>query len=396
MNHYVIFEDEFAEALYPFSLNHASFEVRCGNFTNLDRIRSILQPNDRVTLLVRSEIADLIKERFSGFSVNPGEIDPGLWLNGACLWSQTQIEAFSPVHSYTVSGRLAAFTTRETVTLENEASLLSDASEVSSAVDGILFNHIWDAIFHNGRQIYRDAAELFLKKPAGVHPSATLVNPDDIFLGPGSIVAAGAVLDATKGPIIIGDKGVVGIGALVQGPVSIGQASMINPGAKLMGNVTTGPVCKIGGELEDCILQGFSNKQHDGFLGHSYLGEWINLGANTNTSDLKNNYSSVSVTLDDKPVETGMQFLGTMMGDFSKTGISTMLNTGTVCGMGANIFGSDFQPKFIPSFAWGRSGRTEIDKFIKTCELAKARRGAKLTIAEKEFFRYLYEQKIGV
>ncbi len=394
MNHYIVYEDEFAGALYPFSLNHASFEVRCGTFTNLDRIRSTLQPDDRLTLLVRSEIVDLIKERFRGFSVNPDGIEPGLWLNGACLWSMAQIEALSPAHSYNVSGRLAAFKTVETVLYENIAALLAEAQEVSSGIEGILFTHIWEAIFHNGRQIYRDAAELFLKKPGGVHPSATLVNPEDIFLGTGSTVGAGAILDASGGPIVIEEKASVGIGSLIQGPAAIGPATIINPGAKLRGNVSTGPVCKLGGEVEDSILQGYSNKQHDGYLGHSYLGEWINLGANTNTSDLKNNYSPVRVTLNDELIETGMQFLGTMMGDYSKTGISTMLNTGTICGIGANIFGSDFQPKSIPSFAWGKKGRTELDKFIKTCEIMKARRGLKLSVAEREHLAYLYENSL--
>tara|TARA_B100000929_G_C15219272_1_gene322057 strand:- start:107 stop:568 length:462 start_codon:yes stop_codon:yes gene_type:complete len=149
-------------------------------------------------------------------------------------------------------------------------------------------------------------------------------------------------------------------------------------------------MCKIGGEVEDVIFQGYSNKQHDGFLGHSYIGEWVNLGANTNNSDLKNNYSNIRLKIGENIIETDKQFLGTIMGDYSRTGISTMLNTGTIIGLGANIFGEGFQSKYIPSFQWGREDRTDLEKFLLVVDRMKKRRNIKMSNQEKEFLIQLY------
>ena len=186
----------------------------------------------------------------------------------------------------------------------------------------------------------------------------------------------------------------VDIGALVQGPVYIGKNSKINPGAKLRGNIAIGTTCKVGGEVEDVIIHAYSNKQHDGFLGHSYIGEWVNIGANTNNSDLKNNYSTIRINLSkDLEINTMQQFLGVLIGDYSKSGISTMFNSGTVVGLGANVFGSDFQPKYIESFSWGGGeNQTDFDKFIETCERVKSRRNMELTSAERKFLKNLYSQ----
>ena len=164
----------------------------------------------------------------------------------------------------------------------------------------------------------------------------------------------------------------------------------INPGAKLRGNVTLGPMCRIGGEVKDVIFHGYSNKQHDGFLGHSYIGEWVNLRANTNNSNLKNNYSNVRLRIEDEVIETGKQFFGTMIGDYSRTGISTMLNTGTIIGLGANIFGGGFQDKYIPSFQWGKESKTELDKFLLVAEKMQKRRDKKMSLNEKAFITKLY------
>jgi len=180
---------------------------------------------------------------------------------------------------------------------------------------------------------------------------------------------------------------------MIKGPVFISSKCVINPGTKLRGNVVLGPVSKIGGELEDCIIQGFSNKQHDGFLGHSYLGEWVNLGANTNNSNLKNNYSNVKIRLNNKLLDTHKKFLGVLMGDFSRTGISTMFNTGTYVGVGANIFGSEFQTKNIKSFQWGKSDTTNFEKLIETCRIMKSRRNLKFEECEEILLRFLYERE---
>ena len=189
------------------------------------------------------------------------------------------------------------------------------------------------------------------------------------------------------------DKNVyIDIGSLIKGPVYIGANSVVNPGSKLRGNVVLGPVCKVGGEIEDSIIQGFSNKQHDGFLGHSYVCEWVNLGANTNNSNLKNNYGKIRFSIPGKEIKTEKQFIGVMIGDYSKTGISTMFNTGTYVGVGANIFGGGFQDKIIESFKWGKNDVTDLDKFLATCNITKSRRNRTLHQSEKKLLSSIYKK----
>ena len=177
---------------------------------------------------------------------------------------------------------------------------------------------------------------------------------------------------------------------MIKGNTYIGKNSKINPGAKLNGEISIGPYCKIGGEVEATIFHGYSNKQHDGYIGHSYIGEWVNLGANTNNSDLKNNYGKIKFDFGFKKIDTNEMLIGSMIGDFSKIGISTMLNSGTYIGMGANVFGSNFQDKFIQSFSWGKKEATDFKKFLSTLEVVKERRGKNILEKEKNLLHTLY------
>ena len=188
------------------------------------------------------------------------------------------------------------------------------------------------------------------------------LNQSNIHISDSAKISAGVILDASEGPIIIDENVFVDIGVMIKGNTYIGKNSKINPGAKLNGEVSIGPHCKIGGEIEATIFHGYSNKQHDGYIGHSYIGEWVNLGANTNNSDLKNNYGKIKFDLGYKKIDSNEMFIGSMIGDFSKIGISTMLNTGTYIGLGANVFGGDFQDKFIQSFSWGKEDVTDFKK----------------------------------
>ena len=184
----------------------------------------------------------------------------------------------------------------------------------------------------------------------------------------------------------------INIGSLIEGPIYIGESTTVNIGSKLRAHSSFGPQCRIGGEIENSIIQGYSNKQHDGFLGHSYIGEWVNIGANTNTSDLKNNYNSIRISISGSDViETGHKLLGSIVGDHVKTGISTMLNTGTYIGLGATIFGSGFQPKHVRSFSWGSEDVIDFDKFINTARTVKNRRGKTLSEIEISTFKNAYE-----
>ena len=391
---FTVFEDNNYNSLFPLNLNRASFELRCGKFTNLERIENLLQPDDSIQLVVRDELKPLIQERYPKYTINPESLSPGIWLNGRALWFNEVLDEISIGKSYTSDVSVVAIYNQKDVSIKDIHSYIEKAGLVSTALEIHQFKNIWDGIFLQSEIINRDSQQFLDYKTGKIHPSVVLENGDNIYIGEGAEVRAGAVLDAKSGPIIIAENVYIDIGALIQGPIYIGPQCKINPGAKLRGNVTLGPMCKIGGEVEDVIFQGYGNKQHDGFLGHSYLGEWVNLGANTNTSDLKNNYSIIKLAVGDKYIETGQQFLGTMMGDYVRTGISTMLNTGTVIGLGANVFGEGFQEKYIPSFKWGKDGITKLDQFINTAEKMMERRSNTMSQEEKRLLTVLYEKLI--
>ena len=259
-------------------------------------------------------------------------------------------------------------------------------------IDVVHIDYLWDLIFNLSDILFQDSINKMDANNYNIHPSAVINGENNIFINDNVSISAGVILDSSNGPIIIDKNAKVDIGALIQGPTYIGRDTIINPGAKLRGNISIGPVCKIGGELEDVIIQGYTNKQHDGYLGHSFLGEWINLGANTNNSDLKNNYSNIRMNISkDLEINTLKQFLGVLIGDYTRTGISTMLNSGTFIGLGANIFGSDFQPKYIESFQWGRDNKTDFEKFIETCKKIKKRRNMELSKIEISLLKNIYE-----
>ena len=385
-----VFEEKDSKYLFPLNQIRASFELRCGAFTNLERIQNSLNINDEIQLLVRNEIEDIIQERYPNFIVNPDSLSPGIWLNGQAFWTKDYIQKITSGRTFTHEGRTLAIHNRETVSISEVFSYITKISAVSMEMNIPFIHYIWDPIFMQAEMITADAQDFMDYQSGTIHPSVVLENGDNIYIGKNSEIRPGVVLDASAGPIILAEHVYVDIGALIQGPVYIGPYCTINPGAKLRKNVTLGPMCKIGGEVEDVIFQGYDNKQHDGFLGHSYLGEWVNLGANTNNSDLKNNYGFIRIQIEEDEIETGLQKLGSIISDYVSTGISTMLNTGTVIGLGANVFGEGFQAKYIPPFQWGTDNKTELDKFLKTIETIKNRRGKSLGEPEKSLISKIY------
>ena len=387
-----IFEDNDHSSLLPININHASFELRCGVFSNIERIVKSIDNEYKIQLIVREEIADLVKVRYPDYIVNPYTLSKGICLNGRGIWNAEIIQKIKSNRSYTNNGFLLAQGLGENIILKDFYNFLESEMIVSEEISLPYFKNIWDGIFLQSKIIEQDANDFLHYKTGSVHPSVVIDGGDNIFIGENVKVGAGAVLDASFGPIIIDNDTFIDIGSLIKGPIYIGKASVINPGAKLRGNISIGPKCKIGGELEDVIIQGYTNKQHDGFLGHSHLGEWINLGANTNNSDLKNNYGFVNLNNNNNIIKTNMQFLGTMMGDYSRTAISTMLNTGTIIGLGANIFDPGFQEKYIPSFSWGKDDLVDLDKLLETIKIIKNRRNLDLYSEEKIFIRTLYNK----
>ncbi len=237
-------------------------------------------------------------------------------------------------------------------------------------------NFLWDLIVGLKEDLEEDLKELGTGNWGKVHESAVILEKGNVRIEEGVEIEPCAVLDARQGPIYIGRGTIVRAGATLKGPLSIG------------------PGCRVGGEVVHSIFHGYSNKAHYGFIGHSYIGEWVNLGAGTTNSNLKNNYGTVKVIVNGREVDTGQQFMGCFVGDFAKTGIGTLITTGAVIGVGANVFGGGVTPKFVPSFSWGAEGRYDWDKFLGAAEAMRQRRGKTLTKLEIEKLKKVYDRPL--
>ncbi len=255
--------------------------------------------------------------------------------------------------------------------------------------------HLWDIFRLNEKAIIADFSLLTKKRKSQPLDKSNHLSGNNIFIEKGAKVSC-SILNSETGPIYIGKDAEVMEGSLIRGPFALCEYSTLKMGAKIYGATTIGPHCKVGGEINNSVLFGYSNKAHDGFLGNSVIGEWCNIGADSNNSNLKNNYTSVKLWHYPTAsfVDTGLQFAGLFMGDHSKCGINTMFNTGTVVGFSANIFGSGFPRNFIPSFSWGGAhgfSTYSLEKAKETGERMMERRNLKMDAVEKEIWKNIFE-----
>ena len=325
---------------------------------------------------------------------------PALVINGAVCPDDLltrQVQALAPGQAlYCDEVLVAAHLADASQVVELIQDGLAAARQVAEPVT--VLSRPWHLFLHNGAEIRRDFALLTqgrTSQPVGdVH--TIVYGAENIFIEPGVKIRA-AILNAEDGPIYLGKNSQVHEGAIIIGPLALCEGSHINAGAKMRGDNTVGPFSKVGGEVGNSILLGYANKGHDGYLGNSVIGEWCNLGADTNTSNLKNNYAPVKVWSHaaGRFVNTGQTFCGLLMGDHSKCGINTMFNTGTVVGVGANIFGAGFPRQFIPSFSWGGAAGFEtfkLDKVNEVAERVMARRGLPYDAVEQGIMQAVFEE----
>ena len=254
----------------------------------------------------------------------------------------------------------------------------------------------WKIFSQNGSQIKEDFRLLTAgRTSAGIKDKHTVVyGEENVFAEEGVRIKA-AIINAENGPVYLGRNSVIDEGAMIRGTFALCEEGHINMGAKIRGDTTVGPHCKVGGEVSTSVLFGYSNKAHDGFLGCSVIGEWCNLGADTNTSNLKNTFDEVKLWshAENRFINTGMQFCGLMMGDHSKCGINTMFNTGTVIDVSSNVFGEGFPRNYIPSFAWGGAGGIttyNVEKAFQTARKAMERRQRVLDETEQHILEHVY------
>lgn len=254
----------------------------------------------------------------------------------------------------------------------------------------------YDIFRLNGQAIHLDFEEITRgRKSASLSSTNRVIAPENVFVEEGAYVEC-SIINASTGPIYIGEHAEIMEGSIVRGPFALCEHSSLKMGAKIYGPTTIGPYSKVGGEINNSVVFGYSNKAHDGFLGNSVIGEWCNLGADTNNSNLKNNYEEVKLWSysEERFVKTGLQFCGLIMGDHSKCGINTMFNTGTVVGVSANIFGDGFPRNYIPSFSWGgAAGMVDylLEKALQTAEKVVARRGIDLSEVDKKVLQHIYD-----
>jgi len=402
-----LFEDQFYRRLLPLVFTRPAYDLRCGMLTLRDKVRK-RYPGTTLALHCRAYLADLLLEENPGAPVNRIEGQGCLFLNGRVVASEELARAVpleGPDMLY-VHGEMLVAARVSGRSLEALRAGLPETLGIS-AFPGVpktdlpakAVSYPWDLVNFNGPEIIADFALMAPEKSArlrgNVYDGAHLVNPGNIVIGEGSKVKPGVVLDGETGPIWIGENVTVFPNAVIEGPAYVGDRSMIKVGAKIYENTSIGPVCKVGGEVEGAIIHSFSNKQHDGFLGHAYLGMWVNLGADTNNSDLKNNYGNVKLVIDGETVDSGSMFMGLVMGDHSKSSINSMFNTGTVVGVSSNVFGSGFPPKAVPSFAWGGAEGVktyDLEKALQVARRVMGRRKMALSAAGEKVLRSVFDQ----
>lgn len=370
--------------LLPFTFTRPISKIRVGILTICEKWERLL--NSRASFLTH----DYLSKKYPLVQASEN-----LLINGAVCPDSSllaEIARLKVDEGLTRDNVIIAFRSAQPSLAELSSIRFSSyASEVT------VIDQLWKIFQHNAAELKRDFSLLTngRKSEPLTDPHTKVYNESQIFIESGVHIRA-AVLNAEDGPIYLGKNAVVQEGALIKGPFALGEGSHLNMGAKIRGDSTVGPFCKVGGEISNSVIFGYSNKAHDGFLGNSVIGEWCNLGADTNTSNLKNNYDQVKLWSYAKKgfVNTGLQFCGLMMGDHSKCGINTMFNTGTVIGVSANIFGDGFPRNFIPSFAWGgASGFStfQLGKAVETAQRVMARRNMVLNDADKEILKHIFE-----
>jgi UDP-N-acetylglucosamine diphosphorylase/glucosamine-1-phosphate N-acetyltransferase len=381
----ILFDTPLAhKQLLPLTFTRPISEIRCGIFTIREKWERYFGKASWLT-------EDYLSEVF------PCETEAeNLYINASLLPSQeivNQIKKLRKNEAIVHKEHILAFVSAEVKISQIEQLTFSKKTEIETAQ---LIERPWHIFQQNGNEIRKDFQYVIATEENFYlsDPHTIMYESNNIFIGKNVKIKA-SVLNAENGPIYIGDNCEIQEGSLIRGPFALCEGSTVNMGAKMRGDNTIGPHCKVGGEISNSILFGYSNKGHDGFLGNSVLGEWCNLGADTNTSNLKNNYSNVSIYsyAENGNVDTGSQFCGLTMGDHSKAGINTMFNTGTVVGVSANVFDGDFPAKHIPSFAWGKNEVYDFDKALETAKRVMERRGKSLSEAEVKVLRVVFENK---
>lgn len=386
---YILFDSDIRYQLLPFTHTRPVADIRCGIMTMRERWEHYLgQKTGSLTEAYLQEV----------FPLNGG--NDNIFINGS-IFANTElyneIQQLEPQEQLVKNGLIIAARVNDDIVQFGETIKISATlkeKEYSGPVKQL--QHIWDVFTFNQEAIINDF-ELLTKgrKSQPLPDNIHAAGQENIFLEEGANVYVGCIINGESGPVYIGKDVEILEGSIIRGPIAICDNAVVKMGAKLYGGTTIGPGCKVGGEISNVVFFANSNKGHDGYLGNAVIGEWCNLGADTNCSNLKNNYDTIKIWDEHnfKSVKTDLTFCGLMMGDHSKCGINTMFNTGTVVGVSANIFGGSFPEKFIPSFTWGGSeGLTtyRLDKAVDTANRMMSRRHKNLSDSEIKMYEHIF------
>ena len=382
---YILFDSDVRNSLLPFTYTRPVAEIRIGILTIREKWEFFL-----------GFTTTTITEEYLEDKYPMVELNKNILINASFLPTKNlvkQVKQLSKNQAIFQGEQVVAFFTSDT----QENVDFDSYEQLEFQEDLIQIKNTSDIFSLNDKAIQADFDLLTEGRtsqpiPDGVHT----IQKQNIFIEQGATVSYSS-LNASKGPIYIGKDSEIMEGCLVRGPFALGKNSILKMGTKAYGATTLGPHCKVGGEINNSVLFGYSSKGHEGFLGNSVLGEWCNIGADSNSSNLKNNYAEVKLWnyQEERFTKTGLQFCGLMMGDHSKCGINTMFNTGTVVGVSANIFGSGFPRNFIPSFSWGgAAGFTtyQMKKVIEVAKVVMKRRDLELSETDISILQHVFDK----
>ncbi|MBT3591072.1 MAG: hypothetical protein HOK52_02775 [Candidatus Marinimicrobia bacterium] len=384
-----IFEDQFTLDLEPIVFTRPSFGIRSGPETFYEQLIQLI--DGPVSGIVRKDIELIVQNNYPTMSVNPSSFGDGIWLLGCTYWTSETIQLIhdSPNTVFkskgrTVGANITGFQAKEWI--EKGGPLNNDIQGLNEKnINVYSVRFLWDIIRHIPKSISSAIDTI----------SIGSTENDDTYIHPTSIIHDQVILNSKLGPIIIDENVEIHPFTLLEGPLYLGKGTIVKPHSHIKESIF-GPQCKLGGEIHSCIFQSYSNKVHDGHLGDSFIGEWVNLGAGTTNSNLKNDYSNVVIDVNGAKRDSGGLFLGSLIGDHTKTAIGTQLNTGTVIGTGCNILAHSFPMKNIKPFTFylnGKKRKMNWDSFIESTSIVKSRRNQFLTPVEMDVLERIYNKQ---
>jgi UDP-N-acetylglucosamine diphosphorylase / glucose-1-phosphate thymidylyltransferase / UDP-N-acetylgalactosamine diphosphorylase / glucosamine-1-phosphate N-acetyltransferase / galactosamine-1-phosphate N-acetyltransferase len=406
--HLCVFEDTQSVNLLPLTYFRPVYDLRCGALTLRERILAYLQPA-KVSLFARTYLAGVLQEEGTRCEVNSISSPSCLFVNGRVVMTGSLARSLKKGKDdvlFLSNGTIVAMRLSGANLRSALSSGYADVIDLSRIlplpeveVEAGIISYPWDLVYANETTLAEDFTLLTRKNgrrirseklPRNVHS----INRSEIHIARGATVGAGAVLDASHGPILADERAVIMPLAYIEGPCYIGKGATIKAGTRVYESTSIGPLCKVGGEIGHSVFHSHANKQHDGYVGHSYLSPWVNLGAGTTTSNLKNTYGSIRVEINGRRIDSGKMFVGMIAADHVKIGINGTIDTGSVIGPSSNVYGTALPPKVIPAFTWGTTGNFttyDEDRAFAVATTVMSRRNVEATAAYKQVFHEVFE-----